>query len=183
MRVLSGREGIMEIVTRSLTTSSSSSSRKGVDRRLEGWKIGDTSLAGGESKLKVIPWMELESLRSIADRAILGATPAQPTSVTEKASTAPITRPAHSAANPDPMASLSFNLNLTESQQAARAQVPLPYAHEGESALLLHPMLPRFADLWFIFPAGQGPDPGTILYDPDSADDVDDDDPDEDLDI
>lgn len=30
---------------------------------------------------------------------------------------------------------------------------------------------------------GKAPDAGAIVYDPDSADDVDDDDPDEDLDI
>ncbi|KAI0335326.1 hypothetical protein GY45DRAFT_902702 [Cubamyces sp. BRFM 1775] len=65
---------------------------------------------------------------------------------------------------PDPTQNLSFNLNLTPQQQRARAQVPLPYAHEGR-------------------PVGQTPNPAAILYDPDSADDIDDDDPDEDLDI
>ncbi|KAF9531972.1 hypothetical protein CPB83DRAFT_848124 [Crepidotus variabilis] len=64
---------------------------------------------------------------------------------------------------PDPTQNLSFNLNLTSSQQESRAQVPLPYAHEGR-----------------IVPS---PAPATIFYDPDSADDIDDDDPDEDLDI
>ncbi|KAH9944429.1 uncharacterized protein BXZ73DRAFT_96918 [Epithele typhae] len=62
----------------------------------------------------------------------------------------------------DPTQDLSFNLNLTPEQQRSRAQVPLPYAHEGK------PVVPA---------------PGVILYDPDSADDLDDDDPDEDLDI
>ena len=76
----------------------------------------------------------------------------------------------------DPTTNLSFNLNLTPSQQAARAQVPLPYMHQGP----FHAVL-------------QGPEAydellgdstqGTIYYDPDSADDIDDDDPDEDLDI
>jgi len=55
---------------------------------------------------------------------------------------------------------VSFNLNLTPDQRKSRAQVPLPYAHKDASQ-----------------PSG------TILYDPDSADDIDDDDPDEDLDI
>ncbi|TFK77049.1 hypothetical protein BDN72DRAFT_24334 [Pluteus cervinus] len=54
-----------------------------------------------------------------------------------------------------------FNLNLTDSQQHSRAQVPLPYAHEGKQKEVQ----------------------STILYDPDSADDIDDDDPDEDLNI
>jgi len=40
--------------------------------------------------------------------------------------------------------------------------VPLPYAHKGDS---------------------EKDASGAILYDPDSADDIDDDDPDEDLDI
>ncbi|KAL1952000.1 hypothetical protein VTO73DRAFT_1149 [Trametes versicolor] len=65
---------------------------------------------------------------------------------------------------PDPAQNLSFNLNLTPEQQRSRAQVPLPYAHEGK-------------------PVGQTHAPAAILYDPDSADDLDDDDPDEDLDI
>jgi len=67
---------------------------------------------------------------------------------------------------PDPTQNLSFNLNLTPEQQQSRAQVPLPYAHEGKPT--------ERVDL---------PPPAAILYDPDSADDLDDDDPDEDLDI
>jgi len=58
----------------------------------------------------------------------------------------------------DPTSNLSFNLSLTDAQQQARSAVPLPYAHSGEGA-------------------------GGILYEPDSGDDVDDDDPDEDLEI
>ncbi|TBU35190.1 hypothetical protein BD311DRAFT_745736 [Dichomitus squalens] len=64
---------------------------------------------------------------------------------------------------PDPTQNLSFNVNLTPEQQRSRAQVPLPYAHAGKQI--------------------QPQTPGAILYDPDSADDLDDDDPDEDLDI
>ncbi|KZP31280.1 hypothetical protein FIBSPDRAFT_1037730 [Athelia psychrophila] len=67
-------------------------------------------------------------------------------------------------APPDPTQNVSFNLNLTDSQQQSRAQVPLPYAHEGK-------------------PLDNQAAPAAILYDPDSADDIDDDDPDEDLDI
>ncbi|KAL4070966.1 hypothetical protein J3A83DRAFT_4373142 [Scleroderma citrinum] len=68
----------------------------------------------------------------------------------------------HSQKPPDPMQNVSFNLHLTPSQEKSREQVPLPYAHEGKLA-----------------PSTSG----TIFYDPDSADDIDDDDPDEDLDI
>ncbi|KAF9069080.1 hypothetical protein BDP27DRAFT_1223148 [Rhodocollybia butyracea] len=63
---------------------------------------------------------------------------------------------------PDPTQNVSFNLHLTPSQQESRSKVPLPYAHEG-------------------VPSTQAM--SAILYDPDSADDIDDDDPDEDLDI
>ncbi|KAJ4486208.1 hypothetical protein J3R30DRAFT_3283657 [Lentinula aciculospora] len=66
-------------------------------------------------------------------------------------------------AAPDPTQDASFNLHLTPLQQESRARVPLPYAHEGISLVQTAP--------------------GAILYDPDSADDIDDDDPDEDLDI
>ncbi|KAJ3873897.1 hypothetical protein F5051DRAFT_336845 [Lentinula edodes] len=66
-------------------------------------------------------------------------------------------------AAPDPTQNVSFNLHLTPSQLESRARVPLPYVHEGLSLAQ--------------------PAPGAILYDPDSADDIDDDDPDEDLDI
>ncbi|KAJ7631035.1 hypothetical protein FB45DRAFT_917257 [Roridomyces roridus] len=65
----------------------------------------------------------------------------------------------------DPTQNVSFNLNLTEAQQNSRAQVPLPYAHEGKPS-----DKPATAS-------------AAIFYDPDSADDIDDDDPDEDLDI
>jgi len=65
---------------------------------------------------------------------------------------------------PDPTQNISFNLNLTDSQQQSRAQVPLPYAHEGKAV-------------------ERQVTSAAILYDPDSADDIDDDDPDEDLDI
>ena len=65
-------------------------------------------------------------------------------------------------APPDPTQNLSFNVNLTPSQQESRARVPLPYAHEGKPPEI---------------------HTSSIIYDPDSADDIDDDDPDEDLDI
>ncbi|KDQ63701.1 hypothetical protein JAAARDRAFT_119421 [Jaapia argillacea MUCL 33604] len=63
---------------------------------------------------------------------------------------------------------VSFNLNLTREQQESRSQVPLPYAHEGKPIQNVQSTPPAAA---------------AIFYDPDSADDIDDDDPDEDLDI
>ncbi|KAG5342419.1 hypothetical protein C0989_002254 [Termitomyces sp. Mn162] len=76
------------------------------------------------------------------------------------------TKKAIAEAGPDPTQNISFNLSLTPSQQESRAQVPLPYVHEGD-------------------PMNRGNRDATaaIFYDPDSADDIDDDDPDEDLDI
>lgn len=65
----------------------------------------------------------------------------------------------------DVTSGVSFNLKLTPEQRESRAKVPLPYAHKGHSEK----------------DATQSS--GAILYDPDSADDIDDDDPDEDLDI
>ncbi|KAG7099268.1 hypothetical protein E1B28_001128 [Marasmius oreades] len=65
---------------------------------------------------------------------------------------------------PDPTQIMSFNLQLTPSQQEARAKVPLPYVLEGQTQSQQQPS-------------------GAIFYEPDSADDIDDDDPDEDLDI
>ncbi|PFH54523.1 hypothetical protein AMATHDRAFT_135248 [Amanita thiersii Skay4041] len=58
---------------------------------------------------------------------------------------------------------VTFNLELTSAQQETRAQVPLPYVQQGKTTS---------ASITSV-----------ILYDPDSADDIDDDDPDEDLDI
>lgn len=68
-------------------------------------------------------------------------------------------------AAPDPTQNLSFNLSLSESQQQSRAKVPLPYVHEGKHIDIIRS------------------NQGVIFYDPDSADDIDDDDPDDDLDI
>lgn len=74
----------------------------------------------------------------------------------------------------------SFNLNLTPEQRESRAKVPLPYAHKGticalsSTCYIISPAIPR---------KDAAQSPAAILYDPDSADDIDDDDPDEDLDI
>ncbi|KAJ9095302.1 hypothetical protein QFC21_005668 [Naganishia friedmannii] len=64
---------------------------------------------------------------------------------------------------------IPFNLSLTPAQQASRARVPIPYAHEGDDG-----------------PAQQRYDTvptGGIIFEPGSEDDMDDDDPDEDLDF
>lgn len=66
-------------------------------------------------------------------------------------------------------AHIPFNLSLTSSQQASRAEVPIPYAHEGEEATSTS--------------AGGGAAGATIYFEPGSDDDMDEDDPDEDLDF
>lgn len=68
----------------------------------------------------------------------------------------------------DPTADLSFNLRLTDSEKQARSQVRLPYTLDNEQkAVQLDPS------------SGSG----QIIYHPDDADDFDEEDPDEDLDI
>lgn len=174
MRVAMTQEGVMEIATRAV---SSSSSKRGLERKLEGWKLVDS---GSSSPIiKSVPWSELGSLRNLVTRSRPDIGPSldkdrsRPEPSRGTANQSPV-------ATSDPMASLSFNLNLTDEQHAARAQVPLPYAHEGKKNYMLnlsHSLIG--ADPC----SGQVPDAAAILYDPDSADDVDDDDPDEDLDI
>lgn len=85
---------------------------------------------------------------------------------------------------PDPTQNLSFNLNLTPEQQQSRAQVPLPYAHEGMFPIrkLLSHSSKQFQGIPMTLSVNEHTS-AAILYDPDSADDLDDDDPDEDLDI
>lgn len=78
-----------------------------------------------------------------------------------------------------PTANLLFNLNLTPSQQAARAQIPLPYMHQGSFPAVCQGLEANNQLLGDESSKVQG----VIYYDPDSADDIDDDDPDEDLDI
>ncbi|XP_055867965.1 elongator complex protein 5-like [Biomphalaria glabrata] len=70
--------------------------------------------------------------------------------------------PASSITGPqvDPLAKLSFNLSLTETEKEARSQVKLPYIKDIETEIS-----------------------SRIIYQPDEADDIDDEDPDEDLDI
>lgn len=125
--------------------------RKGVDRSLEGITNWNDSRS---QPLLVCKLGELESLQSCFG----GRKAAEDIDSTS------------AKASLDPTQNLSFNLSLTEEQQTARAQVPLPYAHTGQH----HPSTP----------SASGPATGGIIYyDPDSADDMDDEDPDEDLDL
>ncbi|XP_070812691.1 elongator complex protein 5 [Pituophis catenifer annectens] len=68
----------------------------------------------------------------------------------------------------DPTARLTFNLRLTEAERQARESVPLPYhfSEEKKSSLLQ-----------------TSTEEGKIFYEPDAADDFDEEDPDDDLDV
>ncbi|XP_058037762.1 elongator complex protein 5 [Ahaetulla prasina] len=68
----------------------------------------------------------------------------------------------------DPAAHLTFNLRLTEAERQARESVPLPYhfSEEKKSSLLQ-----------------TSTEEGKIYYEPDAADDFDEEDPDDDLDV
>lgn len=81
-------------------------------------------------------------------------------------------KPAHKTTQQTPHElKLSFNLNLTDSQKKARDAVPLPYEHQGQP----QPSAPNLPDQTGVS-AG-------ITYVPDWQDDLDSDDPDDDLDI
>lgn len=68
----------------------------------------------------------------------------------------------------DPAANLTFNLTLTDKEKEARSQVKLPYTHDVSRQ-----------DETLSKSVGEG----KIFYQPDEADDFDEEDPDDDLDI
>ncbi|XP_048372836.1 elongator complex protein 5 [Sphaerodactylus townsendi] len=71
-------------------------------------------------------------------------------------------------ATADPAANLTFNLRLSEAERQAKEAVPLPYqfSEEKKSSLLQ-----------------TSTSEGKIYYEPDAADDIDEEDPDDDLDV
>lgn len=132
VRINAAQEGVMEIVTRAVA---SSSSKRGLERRLEGWKIVESdnssigSSIGNDVQIRSVPWVELASLSNISARS-RSDVPAPAENDGMRKATSHESAPS-STLHSDPMASLSFNLSLTDEQHAARARVPLPYAHEG----------------------------------------------------
>ncbi|XP_072036292.1 elongator complex protein 5-like [Amphiura filiformis] len=68
---------------------------------------------------------------------------------------------------PDPTANLTFNLSLRESERKAKENVVLPYTSQQQSIQI----------------GNNQRGTGQIYYEPDEADDIDDEDPDDDLDI
>ena len=68
----------------------------------------------------------------------------------------------------DPTQNLTFNLKLTDDERQARSNLQLPYMyHEKKTSEVT------------VHPSGEG----KVFYQPDEADDFDDEDPDDDLDI
>ena len=146
-------EVVVEILSRS-------SGAKGVVRVLEGW-----SPSKGPCKLE-----ELEELKLVfANKKVSAPVRASLFSFSERISAD------GEQTKVDPTENLAFNLSLTAPQEIARSQVVLPYVHEGEWVM-------GVGDVWNKPCVGQ---PGAaqaapaIYYDPDSADDIDDDDLDE----
>ena len=83
-----------------------------------------------------------------------------------------------SSAPPSSTPLSTFNLSLTDSQRESRSAVPVPYAHEGSDASLSDDEAGNKPASGFAFGKPGG---GGIYYEPDEGDDMDEDDPDEDL--
>ncbi|KAG8683609.1 hypothetical protein FRC09_015966 [Ceratobasidium sp. 395] len=115
-----------------VTTRARTGGQKGVRRVLRGWRKGQVGVTW-------CGWEDIPALKSYV------------------ASDTGTEAPASNAID-----SVSFNLQLSDAQQQARANVPLPYVNDGLQAY------------------GSTQD-GEIHYIPDQADDFDDDDPDDDL--
>ncbi|EDO31010.1 predicted protein, partial [Nematostella vectensis] len=69
----------------------------------------------------------------------------------------------------DPTSNLTFNLKLTDAEEKARANIQLPFMHNSTSLL--------------VSSGNNAQESSQIFYQPDAADDFDEDDPDDDLDI
>ncbi|KAG8808006.1 hypothetical protein FRC18_005261 [Serendipita sp. 400] len=132
--------------------------RKGVERSLEGIKAWNI----GEGGLTICPLDQLESLQPCFKKRVVEGGMG-------------LTVDGGDQNRSDPTRNLPFNLSLTEEQQASRAKVPLPYAHTGEGGSEMQKGENKTD--------GQVGKQAVIYYDPDSADDMDDEDPDEDLDL
>ncbi|KAG8681641.1 hypothetical protein FRC09_017337 [Ceratobasidium sp. 395] len=115
-----------------VTTRARTGGQKGVRRVLRGWRKGQAGVIW-------CGWEDIPALKSYIS------------------SDTGVEAPASNAID-----SVSFNLQLSDAQQQARANVPLPYVNDGLQAY------------------GSTQD-GEIHYIPDQADDFDDDDPDDDL--
>ncbi|ORX98588.1 hypothetical protein K493DRAFT_406551 [Basidiobolus meristosporus CBS 931.73] len=114
------------------------------------------SLATGKCEIE----HKRKSGKVVRERIIFEVTPTGGLSISTIVDKPVIPEPESETPEVDPMANLSFNLNLTEEQRKAKNEVVLPYLKTQENEVS-----------------------GAIYYEPDEADDFDDEDPDEDLNI
>lgn len=85
-----------------------------------------------------------------------------------------LNKPPSSANSEDPTANLTFNLSLSSSEKTARSKLVMPYTKTRHLEVKLEEDSPTTK--------GSG-DEGLIYYEPDDADDFDEEDPDDDLDF
>lgn len=89
---------------------------------------------------------------------------------------------------PDPAANLTFDLTLSDREKEERSRLALPYHHSAEQKTALLSVQPTPFCSLSPFQCGTwcvqaGSSSGKIFYQPDEADDFDDSDPDDDLDL
>lgn len=96
--------------------------RKGVERLLEGWSVSK----GGPVALE-----ELDSLKGVWRKQGVANTVRELVLMETSSLLICVCYTFHQQDEPDPTKDLTFNLSLTDAQQASRSQVPLPYEHSG----------------------------------------------------
>lgn len=155
-----GAGALVELTVRKAHGGSS----KGMTRSLEGLVVGHRRRLFGRR------WQELPDLgASVA--AASSPTPNEGGSHQVAGASSREDNASTTASQQHPsQADTSFNLGLTAEQLASRATVPIPYAYDGTSGGA------------GVTSSGGGGMP-VILFEPGSEDDVDEDDPDEDLDF
>lgn len=144
--------------------------------RGRGRNPASSGYGSGSVALQVCAWSDLPELADVGKKFQLHSSPsdetaAEPQGATpKKPTTTTTTISKEDAVEYHPsQKEATFNLGTTSSQSASRAQVPIPYAHEGETTV--HVSTPGTMRL------------GNIIFEPGSEDDMDEDDPDEDLDF
>lgn len=150
------------VVVQILVRKQQGGANKGMSRVLEGLMPG----AGGG--LVSCAWNEVDGLRDVGRTYVGGGDveSVQEVCPAEGGSTFADRCQRRQQHHPSQQ-HIPFNLSLTPAQHASRAQVPIPYAHEGDEPA----------------PSPAAGQQGGIIFEPGSEDDMDEDDPDEDLDF
>lgn len=162
------------VVVQVLVRKLQGGANKGMSRSLEALVPGGTGLAA-------CSWNELDGLRDVGRTYVSsGVEPEQESQEVGSRFGALDRLGLTGRQNHPSQQHTPFNLSLTAAQQASRAQVPIPYAHEGVSF--------SSSDKWLLMArlgdnAPSAVPQGGIIFEPGSEDDMDDDDPDEDLDF